>query len=346
MRFVQVQAPFYAGVDLHARTLYLVVLDAAGEVRLSRNLPAQPRPFLDALAPFPGAAVGCECMHCWYWLADACRDHHIPFHLGHALAMKAVHGSKTKCDAKDALTIAQLLRGGNFPPAYAYPRERRSLRDLLRTRLRFVRLRARTYGHLHTARRQLNLAPVGSDVKYKSKRDAVLADVPDEHAKRGMRADLELLGPLDETIRHLERDLEVAAGEHYQRELAVLQSIPGVGLIISLTVLLEIDSVERFDSRQQFCSYARLMTPKQESAGKVVGVAGRRQGNAWLKWAFSEAAVLSAQKDERIGAYLAKLQARHGKARGLSVLAHKLGRTMYHLLKRRAVFDRERFLRG
>ena len=345
MRFVQTQAPFYAGVDLHARTLFLCVIDPAGSVRFSKNLPAKPQPFLDALAPFPGAAVACECVHSWYWLADTCRDHAIPFHLGHALAMKAVHGSKTKTDAHDALAIAQLLRGGVFPPAYAYPRERRGLRDLLRARLRFVRLRARTYGHVHTARRQLNLAPVGSDVKYKSKRDAILADVPDDHTRRALQAELDLLSPHDDLIRKLERDIEVAADEHYSRELAVLRTIPGVGPIISMTVLLEIDTVERFDSRQQFCSYARLITPPQESAGKSVGMGCRKQGNAWLKWAFSEAAVLGAQKDARIGVYLTKLQATHGKSRGLAILAHKLGRAMYHMLKRGTAFDREKFLR-
>ncbi len=155
---------FYAGVDLHARSLFLCVLDRDGQARFSRNLAAAPEPFLRAVQPFrDGIVVGCECMHCWYWLADACRDAHIPFALGHAWAMKAVHGQKTKCDRHDAEAIARLLRGGNFPLAYAYPKERRGLRDLLRARLRLVRQRAELYGHVHTARRQANLPPVSND---------------------------------------------------------------------------------------------------------------------------------------------------------------------------------------
>ena len=346
MRYLDCTAGSYVGVDLHARTLFLCVLDSAGTVRLSRNLPAKPTPFLDAVAPFrPDLVVGCECMHSWYWLADTCRDQAIPFALGHAFGIKAVHTSKSKSDAHDAEVIARLLRGGNFPLAYAYPRERRGLRDLLRTRLRLVRQRAELYGHLHTVRRQLNLEPVGSDVKYKSKRDAVAADIPDVHAKRGVQARLNLLGPLDTEIRRLERDLEVAAAEHYPAELAALRTIPGVGPILSLTILLEIDTVTRFDTRQQFCSYARLITPKQESGGKIVGVGNRKSGNAWLKWAFSEAAVLSARKDERLKKHLAKLQSRHGVGQGLSIFAHKLGRVVYHLLRTRKVFDVERFVR-
>jgi transposase len=212
MRFANVTAAYYCGIDLHARTLYLVVLDQAGAIRFDKNLPTQPDRFLQAVQPFrPDLVVGCECVHSWYWLADLCQTQDIPFCLGHALGLKAVHGNKTKSDAHDAATLARLLRGGTFPLAYAYPKDRRSLRDLLRTRLRFVRVRAKTYGHIHTALRQLNLPPVSNAVKYKGQRGAIPDTIPDPHTRRGVQAHLELLDPLDALIRHLERDLEVAA---------------------------------------------------------------------------------------------------------------------------------------
>jgi transposase len=201
------------------------------------------------------------------------------------------------------------------------------------------------YGHIHTARRQLNLPPVSNDVKYKSKRAAILTDIDEAFVRRRVEADLGLLEPLDQTIRRLEADIEDAARQHYATEMAVLQSTPGVGLVLSLTILLEIDTVERFDSRQPFCSYARLCAAVQESAGKRVGLGNRKQGNAWLKWAFSEAAVLSAQKNERIGKHLDKLASRLGKARALSALAHKLGRAFYHMLHKKEVFNIDKFLR-
>src|SRR5262249_12071860 len=99
------------------------------------------------------------------------------------------------------------------------------------------------------------------------------------------------------------------------------------------------------DTRQQFCSYARLTGAVQESDGQRVGIGNRKAGNAWLKWAFSEAAVLSAQKDERIGAYLARLAWRLGQAKAYSALAHKLGRACYHMLHTKEVFDVNRFVR-
>jgi transposase len=337
---------FYAGVDLHARTLFLVVLDHHGQVVFAKNLPAKPDAFLRAIQPFrDGLLVACECMHCWYWLADTCRDHDLPFVLGHAWGMKAVHGCKSKCDRKDAEAIARLLKGGNFPPAYAYPRERRGLRDLLRARLRLVRQRAELYGHVHTARRQANLPPVSNDVKYKSKRAAITADITDPFVRRRVETDLALLAPLDTAIRRLEADLEDAAQQHYPTELAVLQSTPGVGAVLSLTILLEIDTIDRFATRQQFCSYARLCGAVQTSDNKRAGQGNGKAGNAWLKWAFSEAAVLSAQKDEQIGAYLQRLASKLGKAKALSALAHKLGRAFYHMLHTKEVFDVNRFVR-
>src|SRR5262249_4730846 len=120
---------FYAGVDLHARSLYVVVLDHDGQVRFSRNLAAHPEPFLRAVPPSRAALLAArECVPPCSGRPDPCRDRQIAFVLGHAWDMKAIHGSKTKCDRQDAEAIARLLKGGNFPPAYAYPREKRGLR--------------------------------------------------------------------------------------------------------------------------------------------------------------------------------------------------------------------------
>jgi transposase len=259
--------------------------------------------------------------------------------------MKAVHGQKTKCDRKGAEAIARLLRGGNFPPAYAYPRERRGLRDLPRARLRLVRQRAQRYGHVHTARRQANLPPVSNDVKYQSKRAAITADSADPFVRRRVETDLALLEPLGAAIRRRAAETAGAAKEHYPAELAVRQSAPGVGAVLSLTIPPEIGTVARFDTRQQFCSYARLGGAVQTSDNKRTGAGNRKAGNAWLKWASSEAAVLSAQKDERLGALLRRLAAKLGEAKALSAPAHELGRAFYHMLRTKQVFDVDRFVR-
>src|SRR5262245_14742789 len=116
MRFYTKQHPFYCGIDLHARSMYVCLLSHDGDVLLHRNMKAAPEPLLKAIVPYrEGLVVAVECMFTWYWLADLCAQEGIAFVLGHALYMKAIHGGKAKNDKIDAHKIAVLLRGGMFP---------------------------------------------------------------------------------------------------------------------------------------------------------------------------------------------------------------------------------------
>ena len=112
MRFYTKAHAYYCGIDLHARWMYLCVLDQQGEVLLHRNLRACPEAFLKAIEPFrQDLVVAVECIFTWYWLADLCAQQSIEFVLGHALYMKAIHGGKAKNDRIDSQKIAVLLRG-------------------------------------------------------------------------------------------------------------------------------------------------------------------------------------------------------------------------------------------
>ena len=149
MRFYTQQHPHYCGIDLHARTMYLCILNQAGAIVLHRNMKADPDSFLKAIAPFrQDIVVGVECIFTWYWLADLCAGEKITFVLGHALYMKAIHGGKAKNDKIDAHKIAVLLRGGMLPMAYVYPAEMRATRDLLRRRCHLMRKRAELLAHI------------------------------------------------------------------------------------------------------------------------------------------------------------------------------------------------------
>jgi transposase len=322
---------FYAGVDLHARSLFLVVLDRDGQVRFSRNLTAAAGPFLRAVAPFrDGLVVGCECMHCWYWLADTCRDESIGFVLGHAWAMKAVHGSKTKCDRHDAEAIARLLKGGNFPLAYAYPAGMRETRDLLRRRTFLVRQRAALFTHLQILNSQYNLPPLPKKLSFaanRAERD-VEHRFTDPSVQKSAAADLALIDCLDGQIAGLElyltRTAKVDDVQTYHR----LQSIPGVGKVLALVLLYEIHDIKRFANVGQFLSYCRLVRCAHESAGKVLGSGGHKIGNAQLRWAFAEAACLFLRGSERARAWKQKQSKKRGDAKALAILAAKLARAV------------------
>src|SRR5215471_10704638 len=167
MRFYNQQHRFYCGIDLHARTLALCILDAAGAIAFRGNVAASPQAVRDALAPFrEDVAVACECMFAWYWLADLCQEEKVPFVLGHALYMKAIHGGKAKTDKIDAKKIAVLFRGGMLPQAYVYPKGMRETRDLLRRRTFLVRKRAEALVHLTNTNSQYNQPPFAKKLAY------------------------------------------------------------------------------------------------------------------------------------------------------------------------------------
>jgi transposase len=346
MRFYNQQHRFYCGIDLHARTLAVCILDADGAIAFRGNVAASPEAVRDALAPFrEGVAVACACMFAWYWLADLCQEEGIPFVLGHALYMKAIHGGKAKNDAIDAEKIARLLRGGNLPVAYVYPRAMRATRDLLRRRTFLVRKRAELLAHLVNTNSPYNLPPLTKKLAYAANRQelGLASRFTDPSARRSAEADLALIDAYDEQIRSVELYLSKAARVDDPQAYQRLLSVPGVGKVLALVLLYEIHDSRRFPSAGQFLSYARLVRCAHESAGKKKGTGGNRIGNAHLKWAFSEATCLLLRDSEPAKRWLARREKRRGKARALGALAARLGRAVYHMLCRKEAFDVTRF---
>ncbi len=126
MKFYTQTHRHYCGIDLHARTLYICILNQEGQTLIHKNIKATPEALITLIAPYrEDLVIGVECMFAWYWVADLCREQEIAFILGHALYMKAIHGGKAKNDKIDSHKIAVLMRGGMFPEAYVYPREMR-----------------------------------------------------------------------------------------------------------------------------------------------------------------------------------------------------------------------------
>lgn len=347
MRFYTKQHQFYCGIDLHARTMYLCVLNQDGEILLHRNMPAGPETFLKAITPYrDDMVVAVECIFTWYWLADLCAQEGLPFVLGHALYMKAIHGGQAKNDKIDSQKIAVLLRGGMLPQAYVYPAEMRATRDLLRRRLHLTRKRAELLAHVQNTNSQYNLPEIGKKIAYKANRDGVAERFPDPIVQKSVEVDLALIDYYDRLLSDIELTILQTAKQHNAQSLYRLQSVPGIGKILSLVLLYEIHDITRFPRVQDFVSYCRLVKCAKESAGKRSGTSGAKIGNAYLKWAFSEAAVLFLRNTPMGQKYLARLEKKHGKGKALTILAHKLARAVYYLLKRDTVFDMQKFFQG
>jgi len=345
MRFYNQSHAFYCGVDLHARSMFTHVLDQSGNTVLARDLAADPKVFLDAVAPYrTGLVVGCECMFAWYWLADLCEDQAIPFTLGHALYMKAIHGGKAKNDRIDAAKIAGLLRGGMFPMAYVYPRAKRATRDLLRRRCFFVSQRSQLIAHVVNTNSQYNHPALSVRLCYPRNRKENFAErFADPATRLSVGADLKLIDHYDTQIDEIEQAVLRTAKIDNPVTLQFLRTIPGIGKILSLVMLYEIDQAERFPEVGNFLSYARLVRCEHESAGKVKGSGGKKIGNAHLKWAFSEAACLMLRAWPEAKKWLQKQERKRGKRKALSVLEAKIGRAVYHVWRKQVPFDRQRF---
>jgi transposase len=323
--------------------MYLCILDHKGNKLLHRNVRAKPREFLSAIERFrDDLVVGAECMFTWYWLADICLEEKIKFILGHALYMKAIHGGKKKDDKLDSETIARLMRGGTFPMSYVYPREMRATRDLVRRRMFLVRRRSELLAHVQMTNQQYNHDPFEKMLKYAGNRD-VLDRFAEDSVRLSVEADLATVDHYDKLLTQLEKDLVRQATLHDPRACALLRTIPGIGKILSLVLLYEIHTIDRFPTVGDFLSYARLVTPKQTSDGKVTGHGGAKIGNVHLKWAFSEAVLWMLRHSEDAKAFLKRKEKKYGKARAMTMLGRKIARAVYQMLKRKEPFDAVKF---
>ena len=144
MKYYTSTTEFNSGIDLHARQMYVCVMDRAGNKLVHTNIQGNDFAyFLKRIEPYrQSLTVCCECTFNWYWLADACQREGLTFVLAHALYLKAIHGGKNKNDRIDSEKLAHLLRANLIPPSYVYPGTKRPVRALLRQRLFYVWRRA------------------------------------------------------------------------------------------------------------------------------------------------------------------------------------------------------------
>jgi len=164
--------------------------------------------------------------------------------------------------------------------------------------------------------------------------------------KLSMEVDLAVTEQLDVQISKMEQAIVRHTKLTASAEYNILKSAPGIGKLLALIILYEVDDINRFPTVGEFCSYSRLAPNTTESAGKIVGKQGRKMGNQYLKWAFSQAVVTAKRGDSPLKKYIDTLTAKHGKAKANTIVAHRLGRAVYFMLKRGQVFDMKRFLKG
>lgn len=347
METTKIQADYYCGVDLHSTFLYATIVDVNGNICMKRKLHNNFDQFHRFVEPFlPDLAVGTESTYNWYWLADGCKTHHIPFYLGHALYMKLISGGKKKTDKLDSQTQADLMRTGFFPLAYAYPEKMRTVRDLLRRRSYYVALRAASNTHIQTIFAQQAIFGIaGQDIKTKQNRNILPGIVSNPSASLSIATDLNVMDSLDKNIRELEKHILKTAQNHDPETLNLLQTVTGIGNILALTILYEIHTIDRFPSARNFSSYCRVVKCERSSAGKKSGGGNQKIGNPYLKWSFDQIINTAKQKSPAINKKFERLVAKHGRRKARAIMGHQYAVAVYYMLKYKKPFNEELFLR-
>jgi transposase len=335
----------YAGIDLHASNSFLAVVDREGKSLFRKRLSNDSSILLNVLEPYKEAmrGIAVESTFNWYWLVDALMEAGYGVHLANPAAIQKYRGMKHSDDNSDAVWLAEMLRLGILPEGYIYPREARPVRDLLRKRMHLVRLKTSLINSLQNIIARNTGASIGANKISQLTHDLV-SPLLEEHD------DLALAGQVSkQTIDFLTRQIKKVEKKiqekiELKKEYTCLATIPGVGVILSLTIMLETGPVSRFPAAGNYASYCRKVPIRWTSNGKSKGNGNKKNGNKYLAWAFSEAAELSRRFDPEIRAWYNRKVSRTSRMCAHAALAHKLSRAAYCILRDHVPFDKERFI--
>ena len=332
----------YGAIDLHSKNSVIVVIDKQDKILLKRKMPNSLGAVLDALSiirdPICGIAV--ESTYNWYWLVDGLQEAGYHVDLVNTSAVKQYEGLKYSNDESDVFHLAHLLRLGILPTGYIYPKKERAVRDLLRKRLQLVQQQTaqllsiqnqltRNTGQQFSANAVKKL--ISSDIKHR---------LSDANIQQALLSNLAVMNVLRTNIKVLEK--MVLKQVELKPEFQKLIDIPGIGIILALTIMLETGDINRFEKVGNFASYCRCVNSKRMSNNKLKGEGNRKNGNKYLAWAFIEAANFAISFNEKAKQYYQKKAAKTKRIVALKALSHKLARACYYVIKNNEDFDNSR----
>jgi len=335
----------YVGMDLHATNTYVGMVDEENTVLYKQRFRNELPLILAALDPFKEDIQGVvvESTFNWYWLVDGLMAQGYRVHLANVSAIKQYEGLKEIDDKRSAFWLANLLRLGILPTGYIYPKEERPTRDLLRKRLQLVRHRT---SHVLSVKnilaRNLGLRMKSEDVKR----------ITDPEVKRffpGREMQTMVLASVG-LIRHLEDQIStieamITKKLKVRKEFTKLMTVPGIGKILALTIMLEVGDIHRFPTVGDYSSYCRCVKSIRTSAGKVIGYGNRKNGNKYLSWAYIEAAHAARRFHETVRSFYEKKMAKTNRIVAIKALSHKLTRASYYVLRDQVDYDPARLFR-
>jgi len=330
----------YAAFDLHSNNNHLGIIDSNDKRIYKKKLPNDPQTILAALERYKDDLTGIvvESTFNWYWLVDLLMDHDYRVHLANPSAVKKYEGLKYSDDNHDAFWLSHLLRLGILPEGYIYPKNERSIRDLLRKRGHLVKLRTSLILSLQgIISRNCGLRVNASKIKAIRENNVLPLLTGDENLELSGSVSKEAIDFLTQKIRKIETAVKKKI--KLKKPFILLQTICGVGDILSLTIMLETGTISRFPEAGDYVSYCRKAPTGWTSNGKSKGKGNKKNGNRYLAWAFSEAAELSRRFDDNARAWYNRKSAKKNFMVAHSALSSKLARAAYYIMKNNVPFD-------
>ena len=330
----------YAGLDLHSRNTFIGIMDKEFKrvfaKRVSNNLPL----IIKTLEPFQDQLKGLvvESTYNWYWLIDGLMDAGYDcLHLANPSAMKQYEGIKHTDDQHDSFFLAQMLILGILPQGYIYPKEDRPVRDLARKRLFLVRHRTSHILSLQSLITRCCAQRVSASEIRKFTVEDLQQLLKQEHIVLSAQANLDTIIFLKQQIKLLEKAIQkkVKLNKAFQQ----LMTVPGIGLILAMTIMLEVGDIGRFAQVGNFASYCRCVSSQRLSDGKRKGHGNRKNGNRYLSWAFTEAAHLSRRYNEHFRSYYNRKVAQANTSLATKALSNKLARICYYIMRDQVPFQ-------
>jgi len=333
----------YAGSDLHGNNNMMGIIDGEGKRVFKKRVSNEPQLVRDVLKPYKEEIVGVavESTYNWYWLVDALMEEGYKVHLANPAAIQRYSGMKHVDDKHDAFWLAEMLRLGILPEGYIYPKEERPLRDLLRKRGHLVRLRTSLVISLQNIlSRNLGVNVVVNEVKrLREDRITPLLGESEDLALAG-RVSKEAIDFFTRQISRIEGVVEKRVG--LKEEYRSLLTLPGVGKILALTIMLETGPIDRFETVGDYVSYCRKVPSQWTSNGKKKGSGNKKNGNKYLAWAYSEASDFARRFYPEPRAYYNRKMQKTNSVVAHSALSHKLARAGYYIMKDQVPFRPEK----
>jgi transposase len=329
----------YGGIDLHSNNSFTTLIDQNDKAVFEKRMPNELGVVLKGLEPFRDkiAGVVVESTYNWYWLVDGLMDTGYRVHLANTAAIKQYDGLKHTDDKSDARWLAHLLRLGILPEGYIYPKEERSVRDLLRKRMQLVRQRTTNILSIEgQVARHLGSSIRCNQVKRLA--EEVVDDFfSDECVSLAVKSNVAVMRCLDERIKQIER--EAKKRMELRPEFKQLLTVDGIGEILALTISLETGDIHRFPKAGNYASYCRCVRSERTTNYKKKGQGNTRNGNKYLAWAYVEAAAFAIRWNELARRFYQRKSARTNKVVARKALANKLARACFYIMRDNVPFD-------